>query len=304
MDRPNNDTGSSSSEKRLILIRHGRTHMNEYLATPGSQWGAPQFTDIFHDKADANYASTSNKQQESIRHLYQDSPLSNVGKVQAKNLHDLLKDGDGKDIVKDVELVAVSPLWRTMQTAEIGVLPHFLEESQVSNEDPVISTSVPFVALPLATERVYLISDIGKSVQKLNQRFQFADFNAEFDGFHGEEWWFTVKEDHTEEHEETLSAIHPFNYMHRQDYKEWRPIGDGQKYACLGEPDDAFHARMHALYKWIELRNESVICLVCHFGVLEWLVGEEFDNCEVRDVPFEKIKSHVLEKHASTIPTE
>ena len=61
---------------------------------------------------------------------------------------------------------------------------------------------------------------------------------------------------------------------------EWRPYGQGQKYACEGEPDIIFNQRMMNLYKWIQNRNESNICLVCHWGVIRWFVGCEFENCE------------------------
>lgn len=289
---------NTNDSKRLILIRHGRTHMNEYLATEGSNWGDTKFTDMF---------------DESVHHLYKDSPLSQKGTRQAQELHKyFLSTEKGREIIQDIELVAVSPLRRTLQTAEIGILPHFCSSSSSESDDSLSSTSspspspsVPFVALPLASERVYLISDIGKSTTQLNQLFSFADFDREFDKFDGEEWWFTVKDSTSGNGSRESSSstkecdapsdIHSFNYMYRDNYEEWRPNDGDQEYACLGEPDDAFHKRMRSLYQWIESREETVICLVCHFGVLEWLVGEKFDNCEVQDVSFEKIKAHVLD---------
>ena len=35
-----------NTNKRLILIRHGRTYMNEYLATPGTRWGDVSSIDV------------------------------------------------------------------------------------------------------------------------------------------------------------------------------------------------------------------------------------------------------------------
>ena len=40
-------TTNESSNKRIVLIRHGCTYMNEYLSIPGSRWGDPNFTDVF-----------------------------------------------------------------------------------------------------------------------------------------------------------------------------------------------------------------------------------------------------------------
>lgn len=43
---------NESSNKRIVLIRHGCTYMNEYLSIPGSRWGDPNFTDVFTDPED------------------------------------------------------------------------------------------------------------------------------------------------------------------------------------------------------------------------------------------------------------
>lgn len=276
--------------KRLILVRHGRTHMNEYLASEGTKWGDYHFSDKFDD---------------SVHHLYQDSPLSEKGLKQAQELYEYFSSeaeplGGGKGLLSDIELVAVSPLSRALQTAQIGILPHFSDDSPGG---ATMAPSVPFVALPLASERVYLISDIGKPRAVLNEAFSFVDFDQEFDNFE-KEWWFTVKDQANKSGDEKLGpgelsesdvemVVHSFNYMYKKDYVEWRPTEGQQEYACLGEPDDAFHARMRALFRWIQSREESVICLVCHFGVIEWLIGEEFGNCEVRDVCFKKVEAHV-----------
>ncbi len=265
------DSKTQKDAKRLILIRHGRTFMNEYLATPGSQWGDANFTDVFDG---TKY------------HLYRDSPLSQKGREQAQELNTYFSSTlEGQNIIKDVELIVASPLTRALQTVELGVLPHFYDEG---NE----STKVPIVALPLASERVYLISDHGSSTSKLAQNFPWVDFSNEFDR-DDEEWWFTVKSGEKQKIE-GRDGVNGMNCMHQDDYVEWRPNRDGQKYACFGEPDDAFEQRMAALFEWLDKQEQSVICLVCHWGVLKWLVDEEFNNCQVQDIDFDRVRSKVL----------
>jgi broad specificity phosphatase PhoE len=270
----------SKTPKRLILIRHGCTFMNEYLATPGSRWGDANFTDIFH---------TSDEHS-----LYMDSPLSNEGTKQAQELRDYFQSTEkGKGMICDIELIAVSPLQRTLQTAEIAVLPHVED----TNRD------IPIVALPLASERVYLISDHGSCKQSLSVKFPFVDFAQEFDRF-GDNWWFSVHEQAAIKTESSLiQETHSFASMHIDDYKEWRPSDENQTYSCHGEPDDAFEERMLELYKWLEARNESVICLVCHWGVLDWLTGGDFRNCEVRDISFDDVRERVALSKATATQT-
>ena len=262
-----NDASSTKSEKKIILIRHGCTFMNEYLDTQGTRWGDANFTDIFHP---------------SQHDIYKDSPLSGKGKQQAQDLHDFFHAKDGKDMIQNIDIVAVSPLTRTLETMEIGVLPHLRN----------VSKNVPIVALPLATERVYLISDHGKCRLELAQKYTFVDFEKEFEKFE-REWWFTTHEHDGDDKDDT---IHSFTSLHKDSYQEWRPSDENQTYSCHGEPDDLFEARMMELYKWLESRNENVICLICHWGVLDWLTGNDFKNCEVKQVSFSDIQRKVEEK--------
>jgi broad specificity phosphatase PhoE len=249
-------------EKKLILIRHGCTHMNEYLERPGSRWGDPNFTDIF----DAHELD-----------LYKDSMLSEKGIEQAKDLHQFFHSEEGKLLLQDVELVAVSPLKRTLQTFEIGVIPHLINSQK---------TKPKIIAQPLATERLYLVSDLGSSIESLRRLFPFVDFSSEFERF-GDEWWFTVKEEVIERSDEK----HKFSSIHVDDYEEWRPCEENQRYSCHGEPDIIFYDRMKALYEWIEDREEKVIMLVCHWGVLGHLTDRDFKNCEVHTTTLQEIRT-------------
>jgi len=313
-DREQDDMDQNINKKRIIFIRHGRTYMNEYLSTPGSQWGEEGFTDT-------NLPND----------LYRDSPLSSKGIEQATKLLDCFTghhdndndngDGDGDGgkeennliRVKDIDIIVVSPLTRALQTFEIGVLPHFLVKNNQdgidqNNDNKRGRNHPPIITQPLASERVFLVSDLGLSTKELEKKFPFADFTSEFHQFEEEEWWFTVKPSSSisstekdDQKEQLLQCtksknkqnIHPFTSIKESEYIEWRPNSNGQIYACLGEPDDQFNARMKAFYDWLYQREENVICVVAHWGVLHWLIGLEFENCEMKDVPFEDVKYHV-----------
>lgn len=228
----------AASEKSIIFLRHGCTYMNEFLGH-GPSFGEPNFTDVF----------PPNEQK-----LYRDSPLSPLGVKQATRL--------GKSrpaFCDDLELIVTSPLTRALQTFDLGVKQHL---------DP--AACVPIIALPHASERLYLISDQGRTVNDLQQDYGHVDFKTGFDEHDDENasWW----------------------YQHDPAYSEWRPTGRGQRYACPGEPDHAFEERMMRLYNWLKERPESKIAVVCHWGVIDWFLDMDFDNCQWREIAFDQIQ--------------
>lgn len=291
-DNDNNFKSCNNSKKnlskRVVLIRHGCTYMNEYLSKEGCRWGDPHFTDFFEPQDHP---------------FYRDSPLSERGKIEALQLKEYLQRTEhGRKLIQDIEIIAISPLQRALQTAEIAVIPHFTSSSSSQTTTCSLDDGkkVPVIALPLASERVYLISDHGSCKLSLAEKYPFADFNTEFKRFR-DEWWFTVRE-RIETSDDAVKAeedYHSFTSMSIDNYVEWRPNGHGQRYSCHGEPSMAFEERMLALYKWLEGREENVICLISHWGVMDWLTGEDFDNCEIRDVPFEHIQAKVLGSRAN-----
>lgn len=127
------------------------------------------------------------------------------------------------------ELLVVSPLTRALQTATLAF------------EDPAL----PRVILPLAAERVWHSSDVGRSPAELA-----AEYGPEYD-FSGlpDIWWFNGKS---------------------TDAKR-----------VVLEPDTVFFARMERLRQWILDRPESTIAVVCHWGVINALTGKDPNNCEV-----------------------
>lgn len=186
---------------------------------------------------------------------YRDSPLSAIGQRQAKALAQ-----NRPSFLNDCELVVTSPLRRALQTLEIGIRPHLDEQ--------------PIIALPEAAERLYLVSDQGRPVEQLRQEFEFVDFTSGFVNKPVDPWWFHHKEDDT-----TAECV------------EWRPAGQGQCYACPGEPPHVFDARMESLYQWLKGRPESSIAVVCHWGVIDWFLDDDFDNCQWRSVSLSDLES-------------
>jgi broad specificity phosphatase PhoE len=242
------DRSKNPVEKQITFVRHGCTYMNEYLggADGGTGFGLPNFTDVM--------------QSPDRLAKYQDSPLSPLGRRQARNL--LLSRSSSWDrpsFVENCELVVVSPLTRALQTLHLGLRPH-------------LPDGIPVVALPTAAERLYLISDVGRAITELREDFPYVDFESGFDGHDRDKWWFQASE----------------------NYQEWRPIGQGQRYACPGEPQADFDARMARFHSWLEDRPETHISVVCHHGVIDWMLGMDFDNCQYEQVPFSQIQPEAL----------
>ena len=275
---------NNNDEKRIVFLRHGCTYMNEYLGKPGCAYGSSHFTDKFPATAD-------------YQEKYQDTKLSPRGHKQASTLSNRLghlssqKDTthvrstlnlsiDNANFVQELDLVVVSPLTRALQTFQIGLKPH-------------LSDTVPIIALPAASERVWLISDIGTSRSKLVKDYPYCDFEMAFQHQDGgalvEEWWFGL-----DDRETTKGLLAMPSGVNSLTYTEWRPKDQRQEYACPGEPDEQFNARMVKLYRFLRDRPELTIAVICHWGVIDWMLGVDFENCELRVVPFGDIRPEAL----------
>jgi broad specificity phosphatase PhoE len=264
-------SGTNAGEhvsKRIVFIRHGRTYMNDFIN--GINFGTPGFTDVFPDTPENNFK-------------YLDSPLGPTGLNQVKALNEMLRalkenesgapkalslSDEESGFLEDLDLVVTSPLTRALQTMEMGLYEH------------IQSREVPVVAVPQAAERIYLVSDHGKTRTELKGQYGFVDFDSGFHPDHGKDdlWHFVPTEEDA------------------KNYAEWRPHGEGQVYSCLGEPQHDFDRRMSELYFWLESREESTIAVVCHAGVIDWMLQEIFENCELRVVCFENLKPRALQE--------
>ena len=273
---------SDANEKCIVFIRHGCTYMNEYLGR-GHEFGSPHFSDVFSSPEDLE--------------KYRDSKLSPLGVTQAKGLARRLaktmevsgkhqqqrlttwnpferKTDDNLFLPSDLDLVVVSPLTRALQTFDLGLKPVLIDPK------PIV------IALPLASERLYLVSDQGRLRSDLKTDWGNAiDFESGF-RFRNkviEEWWFGLDD------QRDSGAAMPTGITSKS-YKEWRPTSQNQKYACPGEDDESFENRMRKLYRWLGDRPESMIAIVCHWGVIDWFLDRDFMNCEVGVVPYNEIR--------------
>ncbi|GBG74227.1 hypothetical protein CBR_g17939 [Chara braunii] len=199
------------NDKLLYLVRHGTTEMNECIANARLQ-GVKNFVDPM---------------------LY-DTKLSERGLMQAENLAKITAALHGNTSSSNnasadaIELIVLSPLGRAMKTAELGF--KHVEAARV--------------ICPLARERVFYSSDVGRSPSVLSQEFPYLDF-TELD----EIWW------HTD--------------------------GSGDPMAVVPEPDDVFAERIARLREWLLNRPEKVIAVVSHWAVLQALTRRCFQNCEL-----------------------
>jgi broad specificity phosphatase PhoE len=259
----NSDGQKKSPRKQIAFIRHGRTYMNDFIN--GIHYGGPGFTDVFPDTQE-------------YKDKYHDSPLGRTGELQVNTLNDRLQrlskgdssaatelslSSENNSFLAELDLIVTSPLTRALQTMEKGVYPS------------VKSRDIPVVAVPHAAERIFLVADLGKTRRQLKAEYSYVDLDSGFPSHVGEDdFWHYVP---TREEAE--------------NYVEWRPNGEGQVYACLGEPEHRFEQRMEKLCHWLESRPESTIAVVCHGGVILWFLGEIIDNCDLRVVDFEDLRN-------------
>ena len=300
----------SSMLKRIVFIRHGQTYMNELIGGGGISFGAPNFTDIF---------TTTTEQEQ-----YEDSPLSEIGIQQAISLNHKLRDlkynkpgaiealgllisntntnantsdddnhKDANLFLDDLDLVVVSPLTRALQTMELALYEHIIVNEDDDDDDDDVDghSDVPIIAMPKAAERLYLVSDIGKSRSELRIKYPWVDFDTGFS--------FDSQSNNCSTSSENDNFDDNWHFSPSKEiadnYIEWRPHGQGQEYACLGEPQEYFDHRMTELYLWLESRKEKCIAVICHAGVIDWMTsGDVYSNCELRIQTFKSLRPRNL----------
>jgi broad specificity phosphatase PhoE len=283
----NKEPCETVKQKRIVFLRHGCTYMNEYLGM--RPFGSPNFTDDefspqeLFNYFDAKLSPRGIQQAKALaQRLQQPSEIiENDWVTRARQFFNPVPTSEPLvDWVKELDLIVTSPLTRAIQTCELGILP------------ALSSKEVKIMALPLAAERLYLISDVGRARSDLNEAYgHWIDFETGFRHNHNEpdnsqfweEWWFGL-----DDQRETSPFL---SYgVTSESYREWRPSSQNQVYACPGEPYEIFEHRMKRLYDWLGQRQERTICVVCHHGVIERMINRSFRNCQYAVVDFTDIE--------------
>jgi broad specificity phosphatase PhoE len=240
-------TKEKNVKKIIYCVRHGQSISNALWERPGQAWGGVNYNDY-----DSNV---------------RDPSLTALGRAQAAQV--LLQP----PIINDdkVELIVVSPLTRCLETLHYSNVLDWIPNTTPTPTTTRRTNPPPVIVLPLATERVYSVSETGRSKSILRAALPpAATQNWDWshvpdDNDENECWWYTgTTSDNNDVDDDDI------------DYEEWRPHGQGQIYAVPGEPMGFFRRRMEKLRHWlVEHRPEKCILLVTHWGVIRYLSGEE-----------------------------
>jgi len=183
--------------------------------------------------------------------------------------------------------VFVSPLTRTLDTLSLSC-------------DDTSNLNAPKYALPLLSERLYMVADVGTPRSELESKYSpFVDFRL----VEEEEWWWNEG-----------------RMNNPESYEEWRPNDKNQQYSVKGEIPEAFKDRMTRLYEFLKSRPEKVrsgsigsqifsrahayvhiipnlrssqeILCVTSWGIISALTGYDATNCEVvSKIDLDRIKN-------------
>ena len=303
-DSINNTISKQRGAVKVVVygIRHGRSLSNEWM-NGENEWGTATYND---------------------RNNIRDSPLSEHGINQAKDLYQQLhkeitdmtkhnSNGNNDHWMCHIDLIVVSPLTRCLQTYQYAIEPLLPVISSMASLQPQYQEYKhqkllrPFVH-PLLAERLYSVSEMGRSVLELQSEFPNMDWSY-FGKDPNDIWWYdptiatpynTIRPSRTDDdvkmHDNTKDVLQI------EEYKEWRPYGEGQFYMCAGEPDIVFQRRMEALRLWI---NDKVcedippvqpsrtsipstkprilnVLTIGHWGVYKYFTnGMEMENCQI-----------------------
>jgi broad specificity phosphatase PhoE len=193
------------------------------------------------------------------------------------------------------DLIVASPLTRALQTAELAFAP-------------LLDAGVPCLALPLARERLFLSSDVGRPGGELAAEFPRwrESLLALEDG-----WWLHDRRAAAERDDggssevaaaaaataaaaaaaaaatttaaaAAAAATTATTAPPRRSSRRLKTPTPNANAAVQVERDGEFAARMDALGDWLSSRPERCVAVVTHWGVILEATGHEFENVEMR----------------------
>jgi broad specificity phosphatase PhoE len=290
---------------------------------PGNRWGDATFRD---DPTLIDAPLSSIGKQHTIEYLQQQldpsSPVQQQQQQQQQQQPSQHYHLSASILLKEIELIVVSPLTRCLETYQYGIEP-ILNKIRTKKEEEEedensggqqqrccdydytrnsFSRSPPpppmIMAHPLIRERVYTSSDTGRPISILQQEFPNINFDECCCAHpsNNDQWWYTGGESGTD------SSPHQHDNNNNNN-EEWRPYGQGQWYAVPGEPQHVLERRLDEFDLWLSQRPEHNIMIVSHWGVLKHLSSDriEWANAQVRVLQWtyctRNNTRHVQEQH-------
>eukprot|EP01126_Amoeba_proteus_P003493 TRINITY_DN11168_c0_g1_i2.p1 TRINITY_DN11168_c0_g1~~TRINITY_DN11168_c0_g1_i2.p1 ORF type:complete len:195 (+),score=24.89 TRINITY_DN11168_c0_g1_i2:100-684(+) len=192
--------------------------------------------------------------------MINDAPITTRGIREAQYASRNIR----REVGKDLEVVVVSGLSRTIQTYNWMFLH---DEFGKPNSDYL---HVPVVACPLGREIVSGADDLGSSPKRLKEKFGLPiDYSALT-----HVWWYTHAEGDTEP---------------EQSYQRY-------KQNPFQEPPESYEPRILLWKKWLTLRPERSIAVICHRTITAKLIGRTLGNCELVTTLYDGEDFQILER--------
>ena len=175
--------------------------------------------------------------------LWRDTVLTPLGQDQARALV-----GDAR--LAAAELIVCSPLTRALRTCELAY----------GGGPEGLPAGARVVAEPLAREKMWHSSDVGRPTRQLVEEYPFIDFSRL-----ASDWWQWGAD--SGERRRRIDAY----------------ISGGDAVTCTPpeEPSEEFALRCLALIGFLEEQRAASIAVFCHWGVIAQLTGEDPRNCDV-----------------------
>jgi broad specificity phosphatase PhoE len=164
------------------------------------------------------------------------------------------------------ELIVASPLTRALQTAELAF-------------GPLLDEGIPCLALPLARERLFLSSDVGRPGAELAAEFpRWRDSLLALE----DEWWLHSRSGTSRSSGSESDGGETTPNRRSSRRRRLKTPTPKPNPAVEEEGDAEFAGRMDAFGEWLSWRPERCVAVVSHWGVILEATGHEFENVEMR----------------------